>query len=63
MCTWLMKLALLSVCIEAAVMAECEDSRLLALLALLIVLLTEPPPGRPVISLACVDSCMKTKRC
>jgi len=50
-----MKLALLSVCTEPA--AECDDSTLLVLLALLVVLRTEPPPNLTPSTLFCVDSC------
>jgi len=57
--TWLMKLALLSVCTEAAVTA---DSTLLAVLT---VLRTEPPlpPANltPLVTLFCVDSCVFTR--
>jgi len=52
-----MKLALLSVCTEPAVTAECDDSTLLALLT---VLRTEPPPNRTPPTLLCVISCKHT---
>ena len=48
-----MKLALLSVCTEPAVTAECDDSILLVVLALL---RTEPPPNLTPPTLFCVDS-------
>jgi len=59
--TWLMKLALLSVCTEPVVTAECDDSMLLVVLA---VLRTEPPPPKNLTppTLFCVDSCPPVSR-